>query len=148
MPARFIGTYYRSLDSKGRMLLPPHFLDVLKVAGGDGCFWLTMLYGRLTAYLPAVWENIVEKLCSIRVPSENLANFKTKLVGMAQEIEPDNQGRIRIPQSLIRAGALQKDIVLVGIVDKFEIWDQARFEAVPNVDVSGELAASGIEITL
>lgn len=149
MPARFIGTYYRSLDLKGRLLLPPRFLETLRLEVGEApSFWLTMLYGRITAYKPAAWENILSQLCSIRLPSHNLANFKTRLVGMAQEIAPDAQGRVRIPQSLLRAGALKKDIVLVGIVDKFEIWDQTAFEAVPTEDVSAELAASGIEMAL
>ena len=48
----------------------------------------------------------------------------------------------------MREGGLRKDIVLVGILEKFEIWDQARFEAVPNEDVSDELAASGVNIFL
>lgn len=145
MDSKFIGTYYRALDSKGRLLLPPRFLDALGARTGASC-WLTMLYGRITAYLPSDWENIVGQLCGIRITSLSLANFKTRLIGMAHEVAPDGQGRIRIPQALARAGGLQKDIVIVGIVNKFEIWDQARFEAVPNEDVSGELEAGGVDI--
>lgn len=149
-----MGTYYRAIDSKGRILLPPRFLEVIAGATGEGtlkergAFWLTSLYGRVTAYLPATWEHTVEQLCSIKTPSQKLSNFKTKLIGMAEEIVPDAQGRARIPQLLIREGALKKEIVLVGILDKFEIWDQALFEAVPNEDVSEELAASGVDIFL
>lgn len=154
MRAKFMGTFYRALDAKGRALLPPRYLEVIANAaqeagrGGRGSFWLTSLYGRITAYLPATWENTVEQLCGIKTPSQRLSNFKTRLIGMAEEIEPDAQGRIRIPQSLMRQGSLKKDIVLVGILDKFEIWDQALFEAVPNEDVSEELAASGVDIYL
>lgn len=154
MPGKFMGTYYRALDTKGRILLPPRFLETIAGAAaatgqaGRGAFWLTSLYGRVTAYLPATWEHTVEQLCSIRTPSQKLSNFKTRLIGMAEEIVPDAQGRGRIPQSLIRAGELKKEIVLVGILDKFEIWDQALFEAVPNEDVSEELAASGVDIFL
>lgn len=154
MASRFIGTYYRALDAKGRLLLPPRYLEVIasaeKERGGDGrgSFWLTSLYGRITAYLPATWEKTVEQLCSIKSASQKLSNFKTKFIGLGEELFPDAQGRVRIPQSLIRQGCLEKDIVLVGILEKFEIWDQSRFEAVPNEDVSDELAASGVEIFL
>lgn len=145
-----MGTYCRALDSKGRLMLPPGYLKALK--GGDGrekaSFWLTSVYGRVTAYLPENWENIVESLCSIPLPSPRLANFKTKVIGLAQEITPDSQGRVRIPQSLIREGKFYKDVVLVGILDKFEIWDQELFDSIPDEDVSAELAASGASIFL
>lgn len=150
MAGRFMGTYHRALDAKGRFLLPPRFLDVIGADSdsGRGSFWLTSLYGRITAYLPAAWEGMVEQICRIRIPSQKLSNFKTKLIGMAEELCPDSQGRIRIPQSLMREGGLQREIVLVGILDKFEIWDQERFDAIPNEDVTEELAASGVDITL
>lgn len=151
MAARFMGTFYRSLDSKGRVMLPPRYLETLAAhaeGNSKGSFWLTSLYGRLTAYLPAMWERTVEQLCRIKLPSQKLSNFKTRLIGLAEELSPDPQGRIRIPQSLVREGGLQKDIVLVGILDKFEIWDKARFDALPTEDVTEELAASGIEIFL
>lgn len=131
--------------------MPPRYLEVIDAnASGHvrGTFWLTSLYGRITAYLPSMWEDTVEQLCSIKLPSQKLSNFKTKLIGLAEEITPDSQGRIRIPQSLMREGGLQKEVVLVGILDKFEIWDQARFDAVPNEDVSDELSASGVDIFL
>lgn len=111
-------------------------------------FWLTSLYGRITGYFPEDWEQIAEQLCTIRTPSLKLSNFKTKLLGMAHELAPDSQGRVRIPQPLQREGDLIKDIVLVGIFDKFEIWNQTHFEAVPNEDVSEELTSYGIQIKL
>lgn len=148
MKGKFIGTYNRALDSKGRIMLPPSFLKALESDGEIKPFWLTGLYGRLTGYTQDRWEEIVEKLCSVKLPSLKLSNFKTKLVGMAQEISPDSQGRIRAPQSLIREAGLGKEIVIVGILDKFEIWDQARFDAISVEDVSDELIRFGIDLSL
>lgn len=146
MEKKFSGTYFRSLDAKGRLLLPPPFLRGLE-SGQGASFWLTMINGRLTAYLPPHWERIVEELCKIPMPSLNISNFKSRIIGLAQEITPDTQGRVRIPQSLMREGGLCKDVVLVGIMDKFEIWDQAAFDAIRTVDITDELAARGIQIT-
>lgn len=145
---KFMGAYYRALDTKGRMLLPPPYLEILKNENATGSFWLTSLYGRITGYMPETWENTVRQLCEIKISSLKLSNFKTRLIGMAREVAPDSQGRIHIPRSLIQEGGLRKEIVLVGIMEKFEIWDKERFEAIPNEDVSGELAASGVEIFL
>ena len=136
----FIQSAYRNLDAKGRLLLPPEYRDAL-LAAGDGSFWLTIgLYGGLKAYMPADWEAIV--------PSMKLSHVKTKLLGLAQRMVPDAQGRIRIPQPLMRAAGLQKDVVLVGMADKFEIWDQARFDALLVEDVSDEVAACHLDIAL
>ena len=93
----FIQSAYRNLDAKGRLLLPPEYRDAL-LAAGDGSFWLTIgLYGGLKAYMPADWEAIVEKLNSVPLPSMKLSHVKTKLLGLAQRMVPDAQGRIRIP---------------------------------------------------
>ncbi|WP_296305203.1 division/cell wall cluster transcriptional repressor MraZ [uncultured Desulfovibrio sp.] len=144
----FRGSFNRSLDAKGRLMLPPGFRDGLQAEGGDGTFWLTAYYGHLTAYLPDEWENIIEQLSRIRFPSPALSNFKSKVIGLAQEMIPDQQGRVRIPQPLMREAGLCKDVVLVGMLDKFEIWDQGRHDAIELTDVSAELAASGIEFSL
>ncbi|WP_297159188.1 16S rRNA (cytosine(1402)-N(4))-methyltransferase [uncultured Desulfovibrio sp.] len=89
-----------------------------------------------------------EKLNSVPLPSMKLSHVKTKLLGLAQRMVPDAQGRIRIPQPLMRAAGLQKDVVLVGMADKFEIWDQARFDALLVEDVSDEVAACHLDIAL
>lgn len=148
MDRTFIGSYIRTLDSKGRFLLPPDFLKAVNLHENGGSIWITSFYGKLTAYLPLQWKDIVDKLCSISMPSLHLANFISKIIGLANELIPDAQGRLRIPQPLMREAGLTKDIVIVGIINKFEIWDQARFDAIALEDVSAELNGSGINITL
>lgn len=152
MEKLFVKSLPRSLDPKGRLMLPPEYRDALcRMAEGDdasGAFWLTAYYGKLVAYLPKQWDEFVEQLNSIPLPSRNLSNFKTKVLGLAQEMIPDAQGRVRIPQTLMREVGLQKDVMLVGRSDKFEIWDQATFDALPIEDISEELAAKGVAISL
>ena len=136
-------------------MLPPEYREALcagSAAGEDdestGTFWLTAFYGRLVAYLPADWDAVTEQLSRIRIPSPKLSHFKTNVMGLAQELTPDPQGRVRIPQALMREAGLQKDVMLVGMLNKFEIWDQKRFDALQLEDVSEELAASGVDISL
>ena len=152
MQKLFTKSLSRSLDPKGRLMLPPEYREALCAGSADGetpgTFWLTSFYGRLVAYLPADWEAVTEQLSRIRFPSPKLSHFKTKVMGLAQELAPDPQGRVRIPQSLMREAGLQKDVMLVGMLNKFEIWDQNRFDALQLEDVSEELAASGVEISL
>lgn len=82
------------------------------------------------------------------MPPPALAHFKTKVIGLAHELVPDGQGRVRIPQPLLRAAGLGRDAVLVGMLDKFEIWAQERFDDLPDEDVSEELAARNVDLDL
>lgn len=149
MPKHFIGSFYRNLDSKGRLLLPPAFLDALWYDNEKiDAFWMTAFYGRIVAYRADRWNLVIEQLSKIGFPSQKLSNFKTKIIGLAQEFAPDLQGRIRISQTLMREAGVTRQIVLVGLLDKFEIWDQARFDALPVEDVSDELSANGIQLSL
>ncbi len=144
----FTKSLSRSLDPKGRLMLPPEYREGLSADGGSGTFWLTAFYGRLVAYLPADWDLVTEQLGSIPMPSPRLSHFKTKVMGLAQELEPDAQGRVRIPQVLMREAGLHKDVMLVGMLNKFEIWDQDRFSALQLEDVSDELSGLGITLSL
>ena len=146
----FVNPHSRSLDAKGRLQLPTDYRDALQARAGEGvpCFWLTAFYGRLVAYMPAQWAQVTELLNRIPFSSIKLSHFKTKVLGLAQQIEPDAQGRIRISQPLMREAGLARDVLLVGMGDKFEIWDQQRFDALQVEDVSAELASSGLVIPL
>lgn len=149
MSGNFIGSHYRNLDTKGRLLLPPGFLEALGWKRDNGVsFWMTAFYGRIAAYRTESWNLVADRLCSLNFPSQRLSHFKSKIIGLAQEFFPDSQGRIRISQSLMREAGISWQIVLVGLLDKFEIWDQARFDALPMEDVSEELLACGIQLSL
>lgn len=148
MKKLFTKSLSRSLDAKGRLMLPPEYREGLRAEGGTGTFWLTAFYGRLVAYLPADWEAVTEQLGSISIPAPRLSLFKSKIMGLAQELEPDAQGRVRIPQALMREAGLHKDVMLVGMLNKFEVWDQERFDALVVEDISADLAGLNLQISL
>ncbi len=135
---------YRSLDAKGRLMLPVDYREALAAGSDAGGFVLTLIYDKLVAYTPAQWEILRAQLGKIKSPSMKLGNFISKTLGLAEELIPDAQGRVRISQPLMRAGKLNKDIVLVGLTGKFEIWDQIAFEGLITEDVSDELAAHDV----
>ena len=148
MEKLFTKSLQRSLDSKGRLMLPPEYREGLARVSEGGTFWLTCLYGRLVAYLPAEWESFVEQLGGISNPSRNIMLFKSKVIGLAEELQCDPQGRVRLPQSLLHAARLTKDVMLVGMLDRFEIWDLDTFNDITPEDVSEELAGRGLHLNL
>lgn len=148
MNTLFRKSLHRSLDPKGRLMLPPEYRDAVASTSTEGVFVLTGFYGRLVGYTVPDWERNVDQLSGVKLPSLKLSRFISKVLGLAEEIAADAQGRVRIPQPLMREAGLVKDVVLVGLGRKFEVWDQARFEALELEDVSDELAAGGIDISL
>ena len=144
----FAKSFCRSLDPKGRLLLPPEYRDVLTQENASGSFVLTGRDGYLVGYRPEQWREIENALLKITNPSANLNIFLAKFLGRAEELTPDGQGRVRIPQPLLREAALTKDVQIVGMLRTFQIWDQSRFDAMQAQDVSGELATLGIQLPL
>ncbi|MBQ7457069.1 MAG: division/cell wall cluster transcriptional repressor MraZ [Desulfovibrio sp.] len=148
----FVATHYRTLDTKGRLILPPAYREAIASHTQEGAeigFWLTGFYGRLVAYMPKDWDVVFQQLNKIPFTNIKLSHFKSKVIGLASFLSPDSQGRIRIPQPLLREAKLEKDIVLVGMQDKFEIWDQASFDAIlTNEDMSEAIASTGLELSL
>lgn len=144
----FRKSHSRSLDAKGRLVLPPEYREALAALTPDARFVVTGFQGKLVAYTIEDWEKNLEQFARLRQPSLKVSRFRSKILGLAEEMTPDAQGRVRLSQPLLREAGLSKDVVLVGIERTFEIWDQARFDELETEDVSEELAASGLDITI
>ena len=144
----FSGSTFRSLDSKGRLMLPPDFREALAALDSENEIFLTRYYERVRAYPVPVWQEIHAKLVTQEYSSEALLNFSLMLTGYAKKLPIDNQGRVNIPQTHIRFADLTHEIIVVGLGKRFEIWNEARFERVMNQigDVSRELETRNISL--
>ena len=153
MKPRFRKSFHRSLDSKGRLMLPPEYRDIICAASSSGSFVFTGYDECIVAYTMPEWEAFEEKTYQLQNPSRALRDFRRLVLGRAEELELDAQGRVRISQALMRYAGLGKDVVLVGQGSKFEIWDTQRFEGLKRDDAAldlavKELAQSGIDFSL
>jgi MraZ protein len=146
----FRGSALRNLDPKGRLMLPPDFREALVASGSENKLVLSLYDGCVTAYPLPLWKKIEEQLSLVNNPSRQMRDFKRTLIGNAMEVELDNQGRINIPRTHMDYAQLARDIVVVGQIDRFEIWDQAHFNQVTSqdFDIGEELARNGVEISL
>ncbi|MCT4535510.1 division/cell wall cluster transcriptional repressor MraZ [Halodesulfovibrio sp.] len=147
----FRGRSHRSLDNKSRVMLPTAFRDILLSRSEGGKLVLTT-YDRCVMGFPLPdWEEFEQKFHRLKNPSLKLRHFRRLVIGGAEEIVVDKQGRIRLPADHVSYGGLQKEIVLVGQGSKFEIWDKTRFEelmALDFDDVADELTESGIDFPI
>ena len=145
----FRGQSYRSLDAKGRLVLPPEFREAL-AASAQGSFVLTTYDGCLVGYPGPLWSELEERFARLRNSSRKIRDFRRLVLGGAEDQSLDAQGRLRLSRAHMEYAGLEHDAVVVGQGDKFEIWDQARFKALLSQDfddVADELAESGIDFS-
>ena len=139
--ATFTGTYSPRLDDKGRLTLPAQFRalvsgGVVLTRGQEHC-----VYG-LT---PANYEELVGQVRQLPFTHPGARNFARMFFSGAAESVPDKQGRVAVPANLREWAGLDRDCTVVGVMDRFEIWDTERwtqFEADQEsafADMSGEV---------
>ena len=119
----FFGTYTPRLDDKGRLFLPAKFRDEL----ADGLV-ITRFQERCLAIWPVA--TFVEVAQSVRgaSSSQQVRDYQRMLASGASDETPDKQGRITIPSHLRSYAGLDKDCVVVGAINRVEVWDAAAWE--------------------
>ena len=147
----FRGSSLHNLDPKGRLIIPARFRDVLKQSSVEGLV-VSKMDGALFCYTFEEWHKIEERILNLAEKSENMRRFRRVFVGGAFECLLDKQGRILIPPSLRQYSGLNKEVVLVGVLDHFEIWasdswhqEDDKFQNdLKNEDMRNEVAALGL----
>jgi len=124
----FRGVTQQALDAKGRLAVPAKHRDAL--ANGQGRLVLTADPSRcLLLYPLAAWEPIQARLMSLSSFNDKIRSLQRLLVGYADDVDIDGAGRILVPPALRRYANLDKHVVLVGQGHKFELWDEAQWQA-------------------
>ena len=124
----FRGSSFHTIDDKGRFIIPARFRDIIRVGGGDGGM-LTRMDGSIFAYTYDEWGRIEARILSMAEKSDAIRRFRRVFVGGAFDCACDKQGRVLIPPSLRQYANLDREIVLVGVLDHFEIWSRESWES-------------------
>lgn len=130
------GKYNHTIDAKGRLIIPSKFRDAL----GDE-FVITMgMDGCLFAFDEQGWQTFEESLNAMPRNKKEIRNLARFFLAGAADVEVDKQGRVLIPAELRDFAGLEKDVTLIGVADRIEIWSKERWEA--------ESSELGVEDTL
>ena len=124
----FKGRYLHTLDAKGRLSIPSRFRDVLSqhreetiiLTNFDNCLW---------GFPQDEWEQLEEKIRGLSMLQKDVRTFVRYFFSGAQECPVDRQGRILIPPTLREEAGLEKDVVLLGLATRIEIWSKVRWDA-------------------
>ncbi len=121
------GTYHHRIDAKGRLPVPAAFRRAL----GDGpgaTVVVTLLDQCLAAYAPPEWAKLEGQLAALPAFAKQVKALTRLLASRAADCELDVQGRILLPPSLRQAAGLERDAVVVGVLNRFEVWSPAAWD--------------------
>lgn len=123
----FRGSSFHTIDPKGRIIVPARFRDVIKASGADSIM-ITRMDSCLFAYTHDQWSKLEQRILHLPEKSEAMRRFQRVFIGGAHDCKCDAQGRVLIPPFLKQYSGLEKDIVLVGVLDRFEIWSRENWD--------------------
>ena len=124
----FRGVNTLNLDAKGRLGIPTRYREVLTRLG-DGHMVVTINYSErcLWLYPLTEWEDIERKLVALPSLDPAAQRLKRILIGHASDCDLDASGRVLLPGPLREFAELSKRVILIGQGNKFEIWDEDRW---------------------
>lgn len=124
----FYGEYEHSLDEKGRLTVPSRIREAMKQGGVTGFMITRGLDDCLFLFPPDQWQKYVEKLDSLPPEKGSTRRFTRMLYSGASECSPDRQGRIFIPPNLREYAHIDKEVVIIGVKNRLELWDKSTWE--------------------
>lgn len=140
----FIGEYQHTMDPKGRLIVPAKFREGL----GESFVVTKGLDSCLFVYPIEEWQQFEAKLKTLPMTNKDARKFVRFFLAGARECEIDKQGRVLIASNLREHALIEKDVVLIGVSNRVEIWSKESWNAYNNVDEfdPNELAEAMVEL--
>lgn len=120
-----IGEYEHSLDVKGRLIMPAKLREDM----GEKFIITKGLDGCLFGFSQNEWTNFEEKLKALPLTNKNARDFVRFFLSGAIECELDKQGRFLIASNLREYANMEKDVAIIGVGTRLEIWDREKWKA-------------------
>ena len=142
----FTGEYRHTIDDKGRLIIPSKIRqeigkEIIITRGLDGC-----LFG----YLKDTWKKLMEKLNSLPFTKKDARAFTRFMASGAITLDFDKQGRVNIPNYLSDYASLDKDVVIIGVSNRIEIWDSNKWDEFinTNIDSLSDIAENLFDVNI
>ena len=120
----FYGEHDHTIDRKGRLIIPSRFREVLKDHYGDKCVVTRGLDRCLFLFPEDEWRTQESKFRALSFTKQEARRFNRFYFSGAAELAFDRQGRVLIPQYLKEYAGIKRDVMLVGVSNRIEIWDK------------------------
>ena len=116
----FIGEYKYNLDDKNRLAIPSKFRQQFS----DGAVITKGLDNCLFIYTAKEWQKLVDKLANLPISQAKSRAFSRMMLAGAMDVDLDKQGRIVLPDYLKGFASLNKQVVIAGLYNRLEVWDE------------------------
>jgi MraZ protein len=124
----FYGEYEHSLDRKSRVIIPAKFREAFKDHYAEKFFITRGLDGCLFLFTEDEWKKQELKFKSMSFTKQEARKFNRLYFSGASEVICDSQGRILIPQYLKEFAKIEKDVVIIGVSNRIEIWGKLKWK--------------------
>ena len=147
----FRGHFRHTIDPKGRLSIPAKFREVLREAGSDRLVMAPNGTG-LDVYPEDKWRELEERVNGLAKLDPDRRRFQHVYLSAGLDVVLDPHGRIQILQDYRERGGLSKNVVIIGMMDHFEVWDDDRWtiyqreQAGPFDDLRARLAEKGVAV--
>lgn len=140
--AAFSGKYYYTVDQKGRLIIPAPFREILSSNYSNKIFITNAAFDRcLHIYPYEEWSRLEEKVRGLPKMLEEVRFFMRRVIASAQECPVDRQGRILVPAVHREDAGINGEVVIVGQIEKIELWDRREWDSVVDVGKMDRKAA-------
>jgi MraZ protein len=132
----FQGASSLSLDNKGRLSVPTRHREVLAAVASGQLTITRHPHGCLMVFPRPAWEQFRQRIVELPMAAQW---WKRILLGNAMDVEIDGTGRVLVSPELRAAAKLDKETVLLGMGNHFELWDKATYEAQEAQAMQGDM---------
>lgn len=140
----YMGEYSHSIDTKGRLIIPSKFRETL----GEEFVVTKGLDGCLFVFDKTEWSAFEQKLKSLPITNKEARQFVRFFLAGAAAMEVDKQGRILLPGVLREFADITKDVTLIGVGSRIEIWSRERWDGTSDYEDMEEIAEHMAELGL
>lgn len=136
--AAFTGKYYYSVDPKGRVMIPAPFREIIAAAYSPRLYITVAAVDKCVQVYPLEeWTELLRRVRTLPRNDKNVKRFMREVIGSAVEAQFDKQGRVQLPASLRQDLGIGGDVVIVGQLERIEVWDKAMWERSIAFDETG-----------
>lgn len=127
----FVGMYELTIDSKNRLSIPHAIRSKMNCDADGRSFYVVpgQRRGTLAVYPERYFERTRDRIPSPEQLSEEGYQWRQFEYSQSALLDPDNQGRILIPERLLRRSGVSREVTLIGVQDRLELWNRAEFDA-------------------
>lgn len=126
----FAGTYHCTLDNKNRVNIPSGIRKMFLPQAEDTIVFVKGFEDiNLYAYPLDEWRRLTNKLRTLNPFEKKTRDFIRLFMGSAHIAQMDSQGRIKLPERILKIAGIDKEMLIIGSLSKLEVWSPERYDA-------------------